>query len=122
MDAGSVKLDLNADGSSVKVAWKSEKLDSRMGGAVLVNGYFTVRAITIVNGDVIDWKTGKETYASTEIMKGPVIYADGMLYCYSERGELALVEATPEKFNIISQTKVDMGVCSTLVTPCNKRW
>ena len=107
--AGCVKLDLNEDGSSVKVAWKSEKLDSRMGGAVLVNGHVYGSGDNNREWVCIDWKTGKETYASTEIMKGPVIYDEGNLYCYSERGELALVEATPKKFNIISETKVNMG-------------
>ena len=80
-----------------------------MGGAVLVNGYVYGSGDNNREWVCIDWKTGKETYASTDIMKGPVIYDEGNLYCYSERGELALVEANPEKFNIISETKVNMG-------------
>jgi len=32
-----------------------------------------------------------------------------MLYCYSDKGELALVEATPEKFNIKGQMKITLG-------------
>ena len=106
---GGVKLELSADGSSVKKAWFSEKLDSRMGAMVLVNGYL------YGSGDVgrewrcVDWKTGAEKYADKTIAKGTLIYADGMLYCYSERGELALVEATPAGFKIASQTKVELG-------------
>jgi hypothetical protein len=38
-----------------------------------------------------------------------VIYADGMLYCYSERGELALVKADPAKFDLVSKTMVTKG-------------
>ena len=106
---GGVKLELSTDGSSVKKAWFSEKLDSRMGAMVLVNGYL------YGSGDVgrewrcVDWKTGAEKYADKTIAKGTLIYADGMLYCYSERGELALVEATPAGFKIASQTKVELG-------------
>ena len=48
-------------------------------------------------------------YASTAIAKGAVIYADGMLYCYGQRGELALVKPDPSGFNIVSQTKVILG-------------
>lgn len=107
--AGSVKLDLNADGSKATVAWKNEKLDSRMGGAVLVNGYLYSSGDNNREWRCVSWETGKETYASTDITKGPVIYADGMLYCYSERGELALVEAKPEGFHVVSDTRVEMG-------------
>ena len=107
--AGSVKLDLNEDGSSVKIAWKNEKLDSRMGGAVLVDGYIYSSGDNNREWRCVNWETGKETYASTDITKGPVIYAGGMLYCYSERGELALVEATSEGFNVVSETMVTMG-------------
>jgi hypothetical protein len=32
-----------------------------------------------------------------------------MLYCYSERGELALVEATPDGFHVKGKTKVELG-------------
>jgi hypothetical protein len=57
----------------------------------------------------VDWETGETTYTSSALAKGVVIYADGMLYCYTQRGELALVKADPEKFDIISQTKVIKG-------------
>ncbi len=80
-----------------KSSLESEKLDSRMGGAVLVNGCVYGFGDNHREWSCLDWKTGKETYSSTDIMKGPVIYDEGMLYCYSERGELALVKATPEK-------------------------
>lgn len=106
---GAEKLELSADGSSVKEAWKNPKLDSRMGGMVLVDGYL------YGSGDVgrewrcINWKTGEEMYASNEVGKGVVIYDEGMLYCYSERGELALVKADPKGFKVISKTKVALG-------------
>ena len=54
-------------------------------------------------------KSGKERYASSEIAKGAVIYADGMLYCYSERGELALIPADPAAFKVESKTRVTKG-------------
>jgi len=42
--------------------------------------------------------------------KGPIITAEGLLYCYEEKsGYLALVNATPEKFDIISSFKVPLG-------------
>ena len=107
---GGVKLSLSADGSKVTKDWFSKTLDSRIGGAVLVNGYI------YGSGDMnssawqcLDWKTGEQKYASKELTKGNVIYADGMLYCYSDKGDLALVEATPTAFKIVSNIKVTAG-------------
>jgi outer membrane protein assembly factor BamB len=106
---GSVMLKLSADGTSVTKEWTNEKLDSRIGGMVLVNGYLYGSGDKGREWRCIDWKTGEEKYASTAIGKGAVIYADGMLFCYSDRGELALVEASPSGFNVKSKTKVELG-------------
>jgi hypothetical protein len=41
--------------------------------------------------------------------EGVTIADDGMLYCYSNRGEMALVKATPEKFDLVSKFKITLG-------------
>lgn len=42
--------------------------------------------------------------------KGSLIYADGMFYCYNENtGEVALVKASPESFEIESSFTVTRG-------------
>ena len=107
--AGGVMLDLSSDGSSVEKVWSTENLDSRTGGAVLIDGYLYGSGDTHREWRCIDWNTGSEKYASSEVGNGVVIYADGMLYCYSERGELALVKATPADFKWSSKTKVELG-------------
>lgn len=106
---GGVKLELSADGSSVTKAWFSEKLDSRMGGMVYLNGFLYGSGDNNREWRCVDWKTGSEKYADKTIGKGVIIAADGMLYCYSDKGELALVEANPSGFNVVSQTKVELG-------------
>lgn len=106
---GGVKLNLSDDGSSIEKEWFKKELDSRIGGMVVVDGYLYGSGDKGREWRCVDWKTGEEKYASKEIGKGVVIYADGKLYCYSEKGELALVEATPEAFKIVSQTKVELG-------------
>ncbi len=35
--------------------------------------------------------------------------ADGMMYCYSDKGELALVKPDTNEFKIVSQVKVEAG-------------
>ncbi|MDP4289962.1 MAG: PQQ-binding-like beta-propeller repeat protein [Bacteroidota bacterium] len=106
---GCIKFSLSDDGNITK-EWANKNMDSKIGGAVLVNGYI------YGSGDManpawqcVDWKTGEEKYASKEIGKGNVIYADGMLYCYSDKGELALAEANPAGFKVVSKTKVTQG-------------
>jgi outer membrane protein assembly factor BamB len=106
---GAGKVDLNEDGTKITSAWKKQEFDSRMGGAVLVDGYIYGSGDQYREWKCLDWETGDTTYTSTDISKGVVIYADGMLYCYSERGELALVKATPGKFDLISKTIVEKG-------------
>jgi outer membrane protein assembly factor BamB len=106
---GGVKLRLSADGSEVAPEWTSTSLESKMGGAVLVNEYIYVSGDANRQWFCIDPETGQNQYQSTAIFKGNIISADGMLICYSERGELALVQPDPEQFNIISQTRVELG-------------
>jgi outer membrane protein assembly factor BamB len=106
---GGVKLTLSGDGSTVKKEWFNSNLDGRMGGMVLINGYLYGSGDNNRQWRSVDLKTGEEKYASTELGKGVVIAADGMLYCYSERGELGLVKATPEGFTIAGKTKVELG-------------
>jgi outer membrane protein assembly factor BamB len=105
---GSGKINLSADGSKVSLAWNNP-LDSRMGGAVLINGYIYGSGDNNRDWRCIDWKTGKDMYTSTVIGKGVTIAADGKLFCYSDRGELALVNVTPAKFDLVSQTRVTLG-------------
>lgn len=101
-------LELAPDGNSFEQKWRHKNMDSRMGGAVLVDGY------VYGSGDsrlwsCIDWQTGEEMYTSKEIGNGVVIFADGMLYCYTQRGELALVKPDPSGFEVVSKTKVTKG-------------
>ena len=106
---GGIKLDLNSDGSAVTKGWFSNKLDSRIGGAVVVDGYIYGSGDNTRDWQCTDWKTGVQKYASQAVGKGNVIFADGMLYIYSEKGELALVPATPSEFKVASQIKVILG-------------
>lgn len=106
---GGVKLELSADGNSVKKAWSSEHLDSRIGGMVMVDGYLYGSGDNSRQWRCVDWKTGEEKYVATDLGKGVTIYADGMLYGYSDRGELGLIEATPAGFNLVSKTRVELG-------------
>ena len=107
-EAGSVKLKISEDGSRVTEEWKSE-MDPLQGGVVILDGFIYGSGSRNRGWFCIDWNSGETLWNSGELAWGAVIYADGMLYIYTERGELAMVRPDREKFDIVSQTSVTIG-------------
>lgn len=108
-----VMLELNEDGSDVNFVWKDTVLDCYHRGVVLINSY--IYGSNWINNSFdhwccIDWETGKTMYVREWESKGSMIMADNHLYCYDERrGNVALVEAIPDDFKIISSFRVQKG-------------
>jgi outer membrane protein assembly factor BamB len=90
-EAGSVKLKLSEDGSRVTEEWRNTEMDPLQGGVIILDGYIYGSGNRNRGWFCIDWDSGETLWNSTELAWGAVIYADGMLYIYTERGELALV-------------------------------
>lgn len=101
------------DSMSVFFKWADTVLDVHHGGVVKLGDYiYGANWINNGNGNwvCLDWNTGKKMYETKWENKGSIIAADGMLYCYEEkRGNIALVEPTPEKFKIAGTFKVPYG-------------
>lgn len=106
---GGVKLRLSPAGDAVTEEWFNSDIDTQLGGVVLVEGYIYGSGDRNRRWFSVDWETGETVYSSRDIDKGAVIWADGRLYCYTERGELALLEPAREGFIIRGQTSVTMG-------------
>jgi outer membrane protein assembly factor BamB len=106
---GGVMIEIDDKGGNMKRKWTEKSLDSRMGGAVLIDGYIYGSGDYGRSWKCLDWNTGEKQYESSDIGNGVVISADGLLFCYSQRGELALVPATPDEFKVTSQTRVTLG-------------
>ena len=106
--AGSVMLRLTNGGRAVEQVWKHE-LDNKMGGAVKIGNYVYGSGEKNRYWYCLDWNTGEMKYKDNTIGVGNVIAADGMLYCYSDKGEMALVRATPEKFDLAGKFKITLG-------------
>jgi outer membrane protein assembly factor BamB len=114
---GGVKLKLSTDGSSVSPEWTTKLLDNRIGGAVIVNGYLYGSGDNNRFWMCLDWKTGDLKYKAPGLANGTVISADGMLYGYTERGELFLAKADPNAWKVISQTKITLGTAQHWAHP-----
>ena len=108
--SGLVMLQLSPDGKKADIAWRNKEFVNLMGGFILKDGYVYGSAHLQPKWFCIDTKSGQTKYIAKEFGGGPVIFADGHFYCYSEKdGEIALVEGNPSQFRIISKFKVPLG-------------
>lgn len=107
---GGQMFKISSDGSAIEKIWAQSAMDSQMGAAVLVDGFLYGSGHNRRGWHCLEWETGKVRYAQRKIgNKGNIIYADGKLYCYSERGDVALVEPDPEDFKVISSFRISEG-------------
>ena len=106
---GSVMLRLTNGGRSVEKVWENKEFDSKTGGAVKIGNYVYGSGDNHKYWFCLDWMTGVQKYKDRSIAVGAVIAVEDMLYCYSDKGEMALVKATPEKYNIISKFPITLG-------------
>jgi hypothetical protein len=108
--SGMVQLQLSTDGKSAEVVWRNKKLTNLMGGLVRIDTCLYGSAYLKNDWQVINWNTGEMMVQNKDLGGGSIIYADGLFYCYAENeGEVALVNASHEKFEIISRFKVPLG-------------
>ena len=96
---------LAEDGKSVSPGWTDETLNCLHGGLVTVAGHVYG---TANNGRwvCLDLSNGAVKYEERGVGMGSVIFAEGMLYCYGEKGTLGLVKADPAGYELISSFKV----------------
>ena len=106
---GSVMLRIAPDGNSVEKVWAKTEYDNQMGGFVKIGQYVYCSGHQNKFWYCFDWKTGEEKYRDKTFAPGTIISADGMLYIYTDKGELALVKPNPAKFDIVGKTKVTEG-------------
>ncbi len=109
---GAIGLKIADDGNSVRPLWEQPRQDPIHGQAVLVDGYVFASSHQKAGGkwSCVELKTGKLAWESPGVGKGgSVIYADGMLYCYSEDGKVGLMKASPEKCEVVGSFDVTQG-------------
>jgi outer membrane protein assembly factor BamB len=90
------KLTKTGDTFTAEEVYFTREMRNHHGGMVVVNNY--LYGFDESNLTCIEYKTGKIMWVDRSVGKGSVVYADGNLYCRSERGPIALVEANPEKY------------------------
>jgi len=109
---GGTKIHLKEKGAEYEQVWAGSELDSLHGGVI----FDTAHHPSFYGSDSKEnWvrqsiRTGQILFKEKLIEgKGSIIYADGMLYCYSEKGTLALVKPTKDGMQLISSFKIAKG-------------
>lgn len=104
---------LSDDASSIRLKWQNDILDTHHGGLVLLNGIiYGSNMIDNTRGNwaAVDWQNGETLWEENWFTKGSLIAADGMLYCYEEKGgNVALVQPDAQQLKVISSFKINEG-------------
>lgn len=104
-------FELSADGAAVTRGWHDSELDCHHGGLVLLDGHIYGAADRNNRNQwlCMELETGTVAAMIAGVGKGSVVYADGMLYTYGERGEMGLVKPDPADFRLVSSFRVSRG-------------
>ncbi len=107
--SGMLALKLSDDGKQFEQLWRNEKYQNLMGGNILLDGFIYGSAYRTSKWYALNAETGEEKLLNNELGNGVIVYADGLFYCYSEKGEVALVNMTPDFFEIKGKFDIQMG-------------
>ena len=107
---GGFLLDIRgaSGGKRLKAEWTDKALDNHHGGCVMLDGH-VYGSSSKGRWVCLDFKSGDVKYRTRGVGKGSLTYADGMLYCLSERGTMGLVKADPKRHEVVSRFKVPKG-------------
>ena len=98
---GAVSIAIQGNRVLTRQAWDTRDMVCHHGGYVLTGEHVYGN-----NGGgiaCIDFKTGQTKWKGSGAGKGATICADGMLYCLGEGGTVALVEAKPDAYKLVSR-------------------
>ncbi len=118
-DVGSALFQMNRvnDEISVDEVWRSRELKNRMSTPIYYQEHiygFDTKFLRCV-----DARNGETVWSGRGFGEGTLILSDGHLITLSEKGKLALIEASPESFNQIASVKLLKGKCWTVPTLAN---
>jgi len=105
-------LKMNPAGTAFSEKYTNTIFDNHHHGLIL-DGKYLYGSNWISNNKgnwvCMDWETGEIKYEAEWGSKGSIIMADGLFYCYNEKGNVGLVKPNPETFEVISEFKITKG-------------
>jgi outer membrane protein assembly factor BamB len=93
---GLVKLTKDGDEWAAEEIYFQKPLANHHGGVVYLDGYL----YGFGSGGLLclDFMTGEIAWRNRSVGKGSLCYADGRLYCFGEKNQMALVQADPKEY------------------------
>lgn len=94
--AGLARVAKNGDAFTAEEVYSSRDLPKAIGGSVLVGEH--LYGTTNDGLMCVEFETGNVVWKDRSIGAASVLHADGLLILHGEKGEVALVEATPDGY------------------------
>jgi len=93
---GLVEISRNGDEFTAEEVYFQKPMQNHHGGIVRVDDHM----YGFGSGGLIcmEFLTGEIAWRNRSVRKGSLCYADGKLYCFGERNEMALVSADPKEY------------------------
>jgi outer membrane protein assembly factor BamB len=87
--------------------WRNKNMKNHVNSCVLVDGYL----YGFDEGELkcVDWKTGEVKWGHRSYGKGSLIFSDGKLLLYGDKGKLGLAEATSAGFKELASFQALTG-------------
>lgn len=111
-DYHAVMLEMDSLATGVEEVFIDHTLDNHHHGVVFHDGHlYGSNWYNNKKGRWVcmDWESGEIKYVAPWDTKGTMVMADGLLYCYNERGNVGIAKPDPDGFEVISQFKVKKG-------------
>ena len=121
------KLSVSGTTITPEEVWANKNFDNQHGGVVIKDGYAYCATHYYKrqrNWMCVKLEDGSSAWEDPGVGMGALTYADGMLYCIAEKdGTVALVKATPEKYEETGRFTLPEGAGMYWAHPviCNKK-
>jgi len=98
-------LKIAPGGREATQVWLNKDMDNCHGGVLLLAGRLFGSGCRLYGKGLVcvDFRSGKTVWNDRRLGKVSIAYADGRLYCLSDRGRMSLVEAGPKGCRVVGQ-------------------
>ena len=107
-------IEIKADNKAQEI-WFTKDMRNHHSSSVLIGDYLYGFSSSILTA--IRFDTGEIAWRDRSVGKGSLVYADGNLYCFSEKGVVGLVEATPTGYKEKGRFRIEPGSLETWAHP-----
>ena len=101
---GLVQLSAQEGKMAAREVYFNREMKNHHASPILVNGYLYGYSSAILTA--MRFKDGEVGWKHRSVGKGSLLYADGHLYCLSEKGVVGLVEVSPQEYREKSRFQI----------------